>query len=193
MPSSQVDARVPAHEEREGRLSRLLSGLLANAAEAFDINPSVARDCIHRASALLTSASGAAAPATSNGGVERHAFAPWQAKRVRSYIEDNLDAPIAVEELAAFTRLSTSYFFRAFKGSFGVPPHAYVIQRRMVRAQMLLSGTDEPLGQIAIACGLADQAHFSRLFRRAVGVPPGVWRRELRGGTLDGVRARDGQ
>lgn len=190
MPRSQVNARIPADEELEGRLSRLLSGLLANAAEAFDINPSVARDCIHQASALLNLGS-AAAPPTCGGRVERHVLAPWQAKRVRSHIEENLAAPIAIEDLAAFTRLSTSYFFRAFKGSFGVPPHAYVIQRRMARAQMLLSATNEPLGQIAIACGLADQAHFSRLFRRAIGVPPGVWRRELRGGTLNGARAPD--
>jgi AraC family transcriptional regulator len=87
--------------------------------------------------------------------------------------------------------MSTSYFFRAFKGSFGVPPHAYIIQRRMERAELLLSGTDEPLGQIAIACGLADQAHFTRLFRRAAGVPPGVGRRQLRGGTCSGVQASD--
>ncbi len=191
MPRSQVAARVVANEELEGRLPSLLGGLLASAAEALDINPRVARDYIHEASALLIMASGASAPPTGGGDVERHALAPWQAKRVRSYIEENLAAPIAIEDLAAFTRLSTSYFFRAFKGSFGTSPHAYVIHRRMARAQMLLSGTDEPLGQIAIACGLADQAHFSRLFRRAAGVPPGVWRRKLRGGTLDDVPAPD--
>jgi len=75
---------------------------------------------------------------------------------------------------ASFVRLSTSYFFRAFKGSFGVPPHAYVIQRRMARAQMMLSGADEPLGQIAIASARRSGAFLTALPARRRGSSGGL-------------------
>jgi AraC-like DNA-binding protein len=58
----------------------------------------------------------------------------------------------------------------------------------MARARDLLA-TDQPLGQIAVACGLSDQAHFTKLFHREMGCPPGVWRRERRGGVLVERRA----
>jgi len=168
-----------------------LSGLLKTAGQMFDVNPRVARDCIHQASELLTANDEVADENHGEGLPERHAFASWQAKRVQAYIDENIARPILVQDLAEFTRLSPSYFFRAFKGSFGTPPHAYIIRRRIAYAKVMLSGTDEPLGQIALACGLADQAHFSRLFRRTAGVSPGVWRRELRGAKAHSARASD--
>lgn len=111
----------------------------------------------------------------------RQALAPWQALRVVDYIKTNLETPIRVEDMAAVTRLSTSYFFRAFRRSLGVSPHAYVVVLRLARARELLARSDEPLSQIAAACGFADQAHFSRVFHRNVGRAPGIWRRERRG------------
>jgi len=112
-------------------------------------------------------------------------LAPWQISRVKAFIEDNLDTAIKTEDLVALTRLSASYFFRAFKGSFGVPPHGYIVQRRIERAQKLLSATDEPLCQIALAVGLNDQAHLSRLFRQQTGCTPGSWRRERKALTVE--------
>jgi len=176
-------------QNRESSLAATLSGLLKTAGQMFDVNPPVARDCIHQASELLIGSSEVAAECHDERLPERHAFASWQAKRVQAYIDENIAKPILVEDLAAFTRLSQSYFFRAFKGSFGTPPHAYIILRRMAHAKEMLRGTDEPLAQIALACGLADQAHFSRVFRRTAGVSPGVWRRELRGAKAHRVRA----
>jgi len=108
-------------------------------------------------------------------------LAPWQVNRVKQYIEENLETTIKTEELVTLTRLSASYFFRAFKGSFGVPPHAYIVMRRIDRAQRLLVTTNEPLCQIALSVGLNDQAHLSRLFRQQTGRTPGSWRRENRG------------
>jgi AraC-like DNA-binding protein len=66
---------------------------------------------------------------------------------------------------------------RAFKESFGCAPHAFLIRRRMERAQGLMLTTDEALGQIALACGLADQSHLTRLFQKWVGESPAAWRR----------------
>jgi AraC-like DNA-binding protein len=73
--------------------------------------------------------------------------------------------------------LSASYFSRAFRSDFGESPYAYILRRRIERAQEMMLRTDEPLASIAIACGLADQCHLTRLFHRIVGVSPACWRR----------------
>jgi transcriptional regulator GlxA family with amidase domain len=115
----------------------------------------------------------------------RGGLAPWQIRKVVSFIESHLDATIRLDALSELSRLSTSYFTRAFRESFGISPHAYVIQQRIQRAQGMMLSTDEPLSQIAIACGLCDQAHFSKLFRRIVGASPNAWRRERRAAPAD--------
>jgi AraC-like DNA-binding protein len=73
--------------------------------------------------------------------------------------------------------LSAGHFSRTFRNSFGCSPLQYVMRRRMERAQGLMLSTNIPLAQIALDCGLSDQAHFSRLFRRIVGECPREWRR----------------
>ena len=105
------------------------------------------------------------------------ALAPWQARIVTTYIEANLDTPLRNTELAALARLSPCHFNHAFRNSFGHAPRAYIIRRRLERAQDLMLSTDSSLSQIAANCGLADQAHFNRLFRKVVGDSPGAWRR----------------
>lgn len=104
-------------------------------------------------------------------------LAPWQVRKVTSHIEANLDKSIKSGDLAALLDLNPCHFSRAFRDSFGSSPLEYVIRRRMERAQGLMLSTDAPLSQIALECGLADQAHFSRLFRRTVGESPRAWRR----------------
>jgi len=126
-----------------------------------------------------------------NGGPEpvvaRAVLAPWQARRVVDHIDACLSQNLRLADLAAIARLSSSYFSRAFKGSFGKAPHAFIIERRIVRAQQAMLAADEPLSQIAIACGFADQAHLSRAFRRLTGRTPHAWRRARRprGGDAD--------
>jgi len=104
-------------------------------------------------------------------------LAPWQVRKVTAHVEDHLDDAVGVPELATLARLSVSQFSRAFKQSFGLSPHAYVMGRRIARAQALMLRAHEPLSQIAIAVGLADQAHLSKLFRRLTGETPNAWRR----------------
>ena len=104
-------------------------------------------------------------------------LAPWQVRRVTNHIECHLDTAIRSKDLAAMVRLSSSYFSRAFRGSFGQSTGHYVHHRRMERAQGLMLTTDESLGRIALECGMSDQAHFNKLFHRIVGETPGAWRR----------------
>jgi len=116
------------------------------------------------------------------GGVAKPAsagsLAPWQVKRVAAHIEANLETSLHALELAAVTRLSVSHFSRAFKVSFGQSPHAYVMVRRTERAKsLILSDKQIPLAEVALSCGLSDQAHLSRVFRNIVGESPAAWRR----------------
>lgn len=111
-------------------------------------------------------------PVISKGGL-----ASWQERKVRDYIDGNLDSTILVEDLADLVSLSAAHFCRAFKKSFCATPHAYIVQRRVMRAQELMRGTSSPLSQIALDCGFADQTHLSKLFRRLTGRTPNAWRR----------------
>ncbi|MET0935669.1 MAG: AraC family transcriptional regulator [Luteibacter sp.] len=110
---------------------------------------------------------------------DRH-LPTWARDRLQRFIETHLDRRLAIAELASAIGYSQSYFFRAFKASFGMTPHAYVLDRRLERACRLMLATDDALSDIAVRCGLADQAHFTRRFRRAFDAPPGAWRRRER-------------
>jgi transcriptional regulator GlxA family with amidase domain len=112
------------------------------------------------------------APVAARGGL-----APWQIRRVLTYIDANLDTAIRNKELAAVVRLSACHFNVAFRNSVGHAPHEYITQRRVERAQGLMLSTAKPLSEIAAECGLADQSHLTRLFRRVVGDSPAAWRR----------------
>jgi AraC family transcriptional regulator len=106
-------------------------------------------------------------------------LAAWQVKRVLLHIEMNLETALQVSDLAAIARFSVSHFARAFRVSFGQPPHTYVMARRIERAKrLLLSEKPLALAEIALCCGLSDQAHLSRMFRKLVGESPAAWRRQ---------------
>ena len=116
---------------------------------------------------------------SSRGGLD-----PWQAKRVVAYIESNISLNLRVADLAGIVQLGISRFFRAFSKSFGQPPFAYVKKRRMRHAQVIMLNTREPLSQVALDCGMFDQAHFTRMFRKVVGISPSLWRRQFRDGSF---------
>jgi len=154
-----------------------IAAMLRDAASLVACDPDAARMRLDKVSALF----GLLQSPQQEGEMLR-VLAPWQAGRVKAFIEANLDEPIRIQALADHTKLSVSYFFRAFRGSFGMAPHAFIMRCRIDRAMRLLADSDEPIAQIAVACGFADQAHFSRAFARRLGSPPGVWRRLQRGG-----------
>jgi AraC family transcriptional regulator len=131
--------------------------------------------CLQRAQAMLRGSGRTSPRATQNSA--RQGLAPWQLRRVLAHIEANLGMPIRNKDLAAIAHLSTFHFSFTFRNSVGNSPHEYIIRRRMERAQGLMLSTDKALSEIASECGMADQAHFTRLFRRVVGDSPGAWRR----------------
>ena len=104
-------------------------------------------------------------------------LARWQARRTLTYIEDNLGAKLNVGQLAGLVTLSKSHFSRSFSRAIGLPPMVYVAGRRIEQAKRLMTSTSDPLSHIALACGFSDQPHFNKLFRRRMGMSPGIWRR----------------
>ena len=102
-------------------------------------------------------------------------------RAVVEYIEEHLDASPTLEQLAAVACLSPYHFARQFKTATGLPPHEYVIARRVERAkQILQGGGDFTLAQVAARAGFSNQSHFSDHFRRLVGVTPGQFRTPAR-------------
>jgi AraC family transcriptional regulator len=160
--------------------SEALSKLISVAVATLDSDRATARACIERAAVLL-GVTNEARPivVTSNRG----GLAPWQQKNVAEYVAANIGSTIRVRDLASVARLSVGHFFRAFRESFGEPPFAHISRRRIERAQSLMLSSRASLSQIALDCGMCDQAHFTRVFRRIVGTNPGVWRRQS--GTCD--------
>jgi len=108
------------------------------------------------------------------------ALAAWQARRIEGFVEQNLSRPIRIDAVAALVSLSPNYFSRAFKATFGTTFSHYVIQQRITQAKQMLLTSDASIAEIALDCGLADQSHLTRLFKRAVGSPPNAWRRAAR-------------
>lgn len=113
--------------------------------------------------------------------IARGGLPAWQTSRVFAHVEANLSRRIIIRELARLVGLSASHFCRAFKSTFGVAPRDYVLRRRVEVAQGLMLTTPQPLSDIAVSCGMCDQAHFTRSFHRIVGDTPNTWRRARRG------------
>jgi AraC family transcriptional regulator len=107
----------------------------------------------------------------------RGGLAPWQLRLARDTIDAHLDGGISLAQIANDCGLSVSHFARAFTCSTGIPPHRWLMQRRVDRAKDLMRGTSTPLVEVAVACGFSDQSHFIRVFSQATGMTPGKWRR----------------
>jgi AraC family transcriptional regulator len=156
--------------------SKTLTQLLAAATGSFDTDRASAGECGRRAAEPLEVAKadvpGSVPPVVPGG------LAVWQARRVAAYVEGRLGSRIRTSELASLASLSTSHFSRAFRKTFGEPPLAYVMRHRMHRAQLLMLQTRQALAQIALDCGMCDQPHFTRVFRKFIGMTPTAWRRQ---------------
>jgi AraC-like DNA-binding protein len=110
----------------------------------------------------------------------RGGLPPGAIRRVREYVEAHLSESMDLAELAGIAGLSVFHFARQFKQSAGVTPHHYLVQRRVERAQDMLSRTDLSLSEIALAAGFSDQSHLARHFRQMLGTTPGEFRWSLR-------------
>ncbi|MBZ9558329.1 MULTISPECIES: AraC family transcriptional regulator [unclassified Modicisalibacter] len=94
-------------------------------------------------------------------------------------IRADLAHPWRVAEMAARCHLAEAAFARQFRALTGRPPHVWLTAQRLALARTRLRDPRASLTEIALACGFADAAHFSRVFRRHLGCPPGEWRRAL--------------
>jgi AraC family transcriptional regulator len=94
-------------------------------------------------------------------------------RAVVGYVEEHLDGGLTLERMAAAAHLSVYHFARQFKAATGLPPHQYVIMRRVERAkERLQARTDLSLAEVAACAGFSDQSHFCHHFKRLVGVTP---------------------
>jgi AraC family transcriptional regulator len=93
-------------------------------------------------------------------------------KAVLGYIEDNLGRDLALGEIAGVAGLSVSHFKTLFRKSLGMPPHQYLIRRRVERAAMQLRRGRMPIGQIALENGFCHQSHLALHTRRVLGLTP---------------------
>jgi AraC family transcriptional regulator len=101
----------------------------------------------------------------------------WQQKRVVEFIQEHLAEEISLIALAELVDLSLYHFARAFKQSFGVPPHRYHMARRMDRARSLLQRSALSVTQIGIQIGFRETSSFTRAFRKFTGLTPTEYRR----------------
>jgi AraC family transcriptional regulator len=106
----------------------------------------------------------------------RGTLAPWQERRVKEILSANLNGEVPLHKLAAECGLSARHFARAFRQTTGVPPHRWLLKLRITKAKEFLLKSKLTLTNIALACGFADQSHFTRVFSANVGESPGAWR-----------------
>lgn len=95
-------------------------------------------------------------------------------RRTLEIMEAHLSANLSVDLLAREVGLSPAHFARAFRESTGRAPHRYLLMLRLEQARRLLDAPDAMLSEVAHRTGFADQAHFTRLFKREFGVTPGA-------------------
>jgi AraC-like DNA-binding protein len=113
--------------------------------------------------------------------IQRGGFSAWQSQRLTTQVDANLAGRILVKDLAESLNISVGHFCREFKRTFGMPARIWIRRRRIELAQGLMLTTKASLTEIALSCGMTDQSHFTRSFRRIVGETPSSWRQTRHG------------
>jgi AraC family transcriptional regulator len=103
----------------------------------------------------------------------------WQQNKLARYVEDHLSEEISLLSLARLVQLSPYHFSRAFKQSFGLPPHRYLTSRRIERAKSLLVQRKLSVTEIGVEVGFSESGAFSAAFRKLTGETPTGYRRSL--------------
>lgn len=104
------------------------------------------------------------------------ALPPYKLRRAIEYVDGHLADDLTIEEIARAASVSMFHFAHAFKRATGLPPHQYVIRRRIERAMHLLRHSELPIAQVALAVGFATQSHFTTVFGRICGATPKKYR-----------------
>ncbi len=95
-------------------------------------------------------------------------------QRARTFLEEHFVENVSLEQLAAYVDISPFHLLRMFRNTVGLPPHTYLTQLRVNHARQLLL-TPLSLTEVALSVGFTDQSHFTRHFKRIVGVTPGQY------------------
>jgi AraC family transcriptional regulator len=109
----------------------------------------------------------------------RGGLAAWQQRIVTAYIEEHLCEQIPLTTLSRLARLSTYHFCRAFKQSFGVPPHRYHTNRRIERAKVMLAERKHSVTEVGLTLGFSETSSFTAVFRKVTGQTPSRYHRNL--------------
>ena len=107
--------------------------------------------------------------------------------KVAQLMEENIERPLSLDEIAAATGLSRRQIERLFKRHLNCVPKRYYLQMRLRRARELLLQTSMPIIDITTACGFQSPPHFSRCYRAQFGCPPSA-ERQTRAGKAAATR-----
>jgi AraC family transcriptional regulator len=173
--NSTLDVRGP------GIWAQRVLTLVEEAMRELDYEADAALSILARAVVLLREQLDAGAHSAAVDGRAR--LLAWQARKVRAYIDAHVAEPLRVADLCAIVQRSEAHFSRLFKQTFGESPHAFLIRRRLKRAEECMLETDASLSDIAQRCGFTDHAHLCKHFRKITGRTPGSWRRARRAST----------
>jgi AraC family transcriptional regulator len=175
LPDTRAFERIGTHHEVfDSRLESLLKHLWEEASVGSPLGAVYAEGMVIALAALLVGSYGSDAVSQHKAG---H-LSPVQRKRVLEFVESNLATDISVSQMAAAAQIPPDRFARAFKQTFGVPPHAYVLERRVNAAGALIRATPSlSLAEVAVASGFSSQAHLASAFKSELGVSPSAWRR----------------
>lgn len=108
--------------------------------------------------------------------IKKGKLADFYVHEAISFIEQNFQNDITIEDISAFCNLNRSYFGKVFQNTMGTSPQTFLINYRMRKAVELLKLTDLPIGDIGNAVGYPNQLHFSRAFKNVYNMPPKQWR-----------------
>jgi AraC family transcriptional regulator len=100
-------------------------------------------------------------------------------RRIQEHIDAHLGQEISLSDLARVAGMGCDSFARRFRAKTGLAPYAYVIERRIRRAEQLLADTDIELARLAARLGFSSQSHFTTTFKRQRGVTPRAYRQRL--------------
>lgn len=107
-------------------------------------------------------------------------FQDWQLRLLQELLSEDRGEDVSVAAVATRCGLSSCHFSRLFKATYGISLHRYLTNQRVKLAQQHLARTDQPISQIALDCGFADQSCFTRRFTSVAGLPPAMWRKRFR-------------